>query len=79
MLKHTHTHTHAHTRTHTHTHTTSPRPYPPPHLQNGDVHINVAAVNVTLGLHVQALSVFPQHVAPSGMNDRWCGARCGAA
>lgn len=39
--------------------------------QNGDVHINVAAVNVMLGLQVQALNVFPQHVVPHLANDRW--------
>ncbi len=33
-------------------------------LQNGDVHINVAAVNMMLGLQVQSLNVFPQHVVP---------------
>eukprot|EP00983_Pelagomonas_calceolata_P059390 1145905-Pelagomonas_calceolata.AAC.3 len=37
---------------------------------NGDVHINVAAVNMMLGLQAQALNVFPQHVVPVLANDR---------
>lgn len=44
------------------------------HAQNGDVHINVAAVNLVLGLQVQALSVFPQSIVPSAPTVR-CAAR----
>ncbi|KAF5831845.1 DNA damage checkpoint protein [Dunaliella salina] len=38
--------------------------------KNGDVHINVAAVNMMLGLQAQSLNVFPQHVVPVLANDR---------
>jgi hypothetical protein len=39
-------------------------------MQNGDIHINVAAVNIMLGLQVQSLGVFPQHVVPYSVTDR---------